>query len=349
MSRTLTFAAAIPVMWLFFSGCSDTARAEAPKDGRQDTVTSPGTGIVSVEAGSITLGPKDNAVIVHGKAPAAPELLAAQELQRFIRLMTRIEVPIRDDSAREGGLILSVGRTRYAQPGSVTFDSKIAGPGEDSFLLNVQPGRITMLGGGLRGTLYSVYALLEEQGCRWFMPGSIGQVVPRKDVLIFPVGQRFESPDFILREICSTEAGNAGKSRDIIDWCVRNRINRNYDTIDHNEQYWGFRGGWPRCDDLQPLVLPDDANIRVNNPLGSDVCQESRSGRAPRQGFDQIRAGEHCLSPLNQFDIRRLRSAFPPCRCRGWVKGPSPNRRIRPCFGRPSVLGSPRIPKPKLI
>ena len=218
-------------------------------------------GDVSGEIESVTLGPKDNAVIVHGKEAAGPEILAAQELQRFIKMMTGIEVPIRDDSGKETGLVFSVGRTKYAQPGSVRFDSNISGPGKDSFVLNVQPGRITLLGGGFRGTLYSVYALLEEQGCRWFMPGDLGQVIPKKKTLTFPVGQRFESPDFILREICDTGAENNTQARNTIDWCVRNRINRNYSLIDGHRQYWAFRGGFPLWNHIchtYPHILPNE-------------------------------------------------------------------------------------------
>jgi len=220
-----------------------------------------GINAVSAEIESVALSQNDNAVIVHGKEAAAPEVLAAQELQRFIKMMTGIEVPIRDDSAEETGLIFSVGRTKYAQLGSVKFDSDISGPGEDSFVLNIQPDRITMLGGGFRGTLYSVYALLEGQGCRWFMPGEIGQVVPKKKTLTFPIGQRFESPDFILREICDTGAENTTEAKKTIDWCVRNRINRNYDLIDGNRNHWAFRGGFPLWNHIchtYPFIMPNE-------------------------------------------------------------------------------------------
>lgn len=53
----------------------------------------------------------------------------------------------------------------------------------DGFDLAVAADRISVQGHTTRGALYGVYQLLEDMGCRWYYPGSLGEVVPAASTL----------------------------------------------------------------------------------------------------------------------------------------------------------------------
>ncbi|MCC6489852.1 MAG: DUF4838 domain-containing protein [Candidatus Hydrogenedentes bacterium] len=97
---------------------------------------------------------------------------------------------------------------------------------EEEFHLKVTPEAIFLLGGSSLGTQHAVYTMLRDLGCRWVMPGEIGECLPRASTLVLPVQDRVERPDFRFRDIwyaygCSPEAG-----RRHAEWLRRNRMYR---------------------------------------------------------------------------------------------------------------------------
>ena len=48
-----------------------------------------------------------------------------------------------------------------------------------------------------RGSLFAVYDFLFEQGCRWYMPGEFGEVVPKRKTLEVGEADRFVKPAFL--------------------------------------------------------------------------------------------------------------------------------------------------------
>src|SRR5439155_18464498 len=72
-----------------------------------------------------------------------------------------------------------------------------------------------------RGTLYGVYALLEEKlGVRWFTPEL--EVVPRTNRVRIPDLNEIQSPALESREVFWTEIMRDG------DFAARQRLNRNH-------------------------------------------------------------------------------------------------------------------------
>jgi len=45
---------------------------------------------------------------------------------------------------------------------------------------------LTLAGNSPRGTLYAVYDFLKTQGCRWYLPGKRGEVIPKRGNLDLP-------------------------------------------------------------------------------------------------------------------------------------------------------------------
>jgi hypothetical protein len=84
---------------------------------------------------------------------------------------------------------------------------------------------LVLAGRGREGTLYSVYAWLEEMGWRWQDPGAAGEIAPRKPrALRLTHWNVSTSPDFPLFR--GFHAAFKGKeSPDLFLWMARNRLN----------------------------------------------------------------------------------------------------------------------------
>jgi len=102
-------------------------------------------------------------------AEGAPQY-AAEQIQRYIREMTGVELPIAEQ-ASSPRIILRV----------------VAGVAKhDGFRLRVENGDVLIEGAMPRSCIYGAYALLEELGCRFYGAEPLGVIVPRKEKLALP-------------------------------------------------------------------------------------------------------------------------------------------------------------------
>jgi hypothetical protein len=185
-----------------------------------------------------TLQAGDTVRIETPAEPSPAELFAAEELARYLGRMLRIKTVSGEDTSAD--LTISLGTSRAGDAWWSRFPRNLDGPGSDSFIIAAEPGRLTLRGGGDRGTLYAVYEVLESAGCRWLMPGPMGEVVPELDSFTVPVGETTHEPAFFHREISSPGAPGLTKA-EVIDWEVKNRLNRDFNL--RNEPGWEQRGG----------------------------------------------------------------------------------------------------------
>lgn len=82
-----------------------------------------------------------------------------------------------------------------------------------------------LTGGGRAGTLYAVYAFLEQLGWRWYAPGKGGEVAPAERAGIPLDGWNIQSaPDFPLFRGFHA-AAESMESVQIFAWMARNRLN----------------------------------------------------------------------------------------------------------------------------
>ncbi|MEI6425610.1 MAG: DUF4838 domain-containing protein, partial [Lentisphaerota bacterium] len=165
--------------------------------------------------------------IVIGSDAAEPEKFAASELQKYLGKTTGFKAEIKNDEFEPNGFFFSVGRTKFSEGVSTQSDQSPITSGADSFIVRIENNSVILCGGGDRGTLYSVYEFLEQQGCRWFFPGELGEVVPENGKLILNKGERKFVPDFIQRELGVAPVGDI-RAEDIIAWSAKNRLNRNF-------------------------------------------------------------------------------------------------------------------------
>ena len=113
-----------------------------------------------------TKGRSDWKIVLRSDA-SGPEALAAGELAKYIRMIAGVDLPVIKGS--------------FAGAHTIAIDS--AAGVLDGFDLTITADRITIHGHTSRGALYGAYQLLEEVGCRWYYPGSLGEVVPTATTL----------------------------------------------------------------------------------------------------------------------------------------------------------------------
>ena len=91
-----------------------------------------------------------------------------------------------------------VGNTKYTP--NIPEVAKLASEPGDAILMKTDGNKLLLLGSNERSTLYSVYAFLEEVvGCRWVMPGEIGEVIPRTKTIVVNDLNSYQVPDFPIR------------------------------------------------------------------------------------------------------------------------------------------------------
>jgi len=105
----------------------------------------------------------------------------------------------------------------------------------DSFSIRTQEGPngrdIYLVGHDSTATAFAVYTFLEDLGCRWFMPGEIGEVVPAAKKLTWTRRERTEQPDFIFRQIWWAYGGPPETAEQFKMWKLHNKVA--YPLIQH--------------------------------------------------------------------------------------------------------------------
>jgi hypothetical protein len=154
-----------------------------------------------------------SAQIVTPAQPSALEEYAAAELQTYVNKISGAKLPVvKEGRHKAGRYSIFLGNTRKAAAAGVLPDA--AKMGWDGFAWRSVRGGLAVRGRNDLGTLFGVYELLERHfGVRWFMPGEIGEDVPKRDTLVLGTLDLTFKPSFRVRRIGEGE------------WALRQRMN----------------------------------------------------------------------------------------------------------------------------
>jgi len=143
--------------------------------------------------------------------PDEMEIKALEELEVYLARLAGVEALERGP---ETPLTIEIGA---AADNDALRERAAADP--SGFFIEVTPAVIRLAGATPTATLYAAYELLERLGCRWFMPGEIGEVVPRVGRVQIATTAEVELPDFtgrILQALPREEASD--------EWALRNKL-----------------------------------------------------------------------------------------------------------------------------
>ena len=158
----------------------------------------------------------------------APVRFAATELQRYLRALTAIQVPIEERAALTPWA-LALGKDE-------TFSAPLTAASADEFVIAPTPTHVRLAAGSARGLLHATYALLEQLGCRWSLHGPQEEQVPRLATPLVELHEARRAPRFAVRGYCTdimtchyTQpeqfASRLGEDRPFIDWMAKSGAN----------------------------------------------------------------------------------------------------------------------------
>ncbi|MFH0964649.1 MAG: DUF4838 domain-containing protein [Planctomycetota bacterium] len=155
--------------------------------------------LLATPSAALTLA-KDGAsdyVIVLPPDATPSEEFAADELASHLKEMTGADLPIvRDPDPLPAHAILLGISDRLKELG-VTVNAPALG--KEACVLRVVGDSLVIAGGRPRGTLYGVYALLEDRlGCRWYAPDTT--FIPKRSTIELPDLNFTSQPAFEYRE-----------------------------------------------------------------------------------------------------------------------------------------------------
>ena len=141
---------------------------------------------------------KSDYVIVVSSQASESEQYAATELQSCLEEIGGVKLPIVDCGRGRKGKRIIIGYNRDSK--GLFPKEGVRNADDDSFTYKSESGDIVILGGEERGTMYGVFAFLENEfGCRWLAEDCT--VIPSRREYVFSQLDHSEAPVFSRRSI----------------------------------------------------------------------------------------------------------------------------------------------------
>jgi hypothetical protein len=171
---------------------------------------------------------RDGQALVYLVRDASPSAQSEVAIKDLISMVRKISGATLTDQPDEGLIPLYIGENA---PNKLESSTKL---GREDFLYKVTPKGIDLIGGSPTGTQHAVYTLLRDLGCRWIMPGEIGECYPPNPNLVLKERERIESPDFLYRVIWYAYGSSPEAAARYDEWMRRNRMGRPNIQHGHN-------------------------------------------------------------------------------------------------------------------
>ena len=221
-----------------------------------------GAGAGAAAPVALVVDGEPRAALVLPPEPHADEQLAAEEIQTHLEKMSGATLAVAHGGAPDGVLPVRIG-LRLAPDLESVVGAKSRDPA--AFVVDVRSDGVAVAGLSAEGTLFAAYELLEQLGCRWYLPGELGTVVPRKTTVRLAAGRTVRAPSFPHRHLQTISR--------TLPWYRRQRLGGMYFPGSHGIRLL------PRADfEKEPdlFALRDGARHKrqmcVSNPDVLDRC-----------------------------------------------------------------------------
>ena len=195
-------------------------------------------------AGLLPAGNASEMTIVVPDVCPGGRLTAARDLAETLGRMTGCRPTVVKASERPDGPAILLG-DEFA-PADLRTELTEQRIGFDGYLIRSLDEQTLLLCGRREGGhSNAVYGWLRELGCRWFMPGPHGEVIPTLDKLVLHNWNRLEKPAYIHRNLWYSTLGTiktaprdaAAITAELADWQRRNRMGGAPAQFAHNFAY----------------------------------------------------------------------------------------------------------------
>ena len=121
---------------------------------------------------------------------------SVQDLAAVLKKMTGREVPVVTGPAPAGKTPIFIGSSARAVFGPVG----VSAPFQQGMRVVVDAGKgVGLYGESMLADSYAVYTFLDQLGCRWFMPGELGEIIPQKAELVVEEVDLQDAPYTVYR------------------------------------------------------------------------------------------------------------------------------------------------------
>jgi len=158
-----------------------------------------------------------HATIVVPKDADSAERYAAKDLQKVLYKITKVTLPIATDADNVNGNRILIGSTELTD--TIVPPAERASLGKEDYIARLSGRDLALVGGGSYGTIYACAEVYDLLGARWYMPGELGECIPKLETIRIDNLDVRRSPSFEMRWVGS-----------VLDWSMRNRLNYVGDT-----------------------------------------------------------------------------------------------------------------------
>ena len=162
---------------------------------------------------------KSDAIIIVSPEPGKEECLAAQDLAKYIQLMSGATVEIADTTEKiakalksNRPLLILGEEALKAEPSlGITLQKAVTRKKilrSDAILLQRKGNRVYLVGSNDESHYYAVAELLKLWGCRWYMPTQFGESIPEQKRLAIGKLDYSYAPPFEIRTYWLSWVGN---------------------------------------------------------------------------------------------------------------------------------------------
>ena len=174
-------------------------------------------------------------VVVLPEDPEKLEQMAADELAHFLEKMSGAKIPIKKagEAAPDAQTVRILIGT--AAKGVISANDLDRAEGHrrddlncrDGFVIRTKNNVVAIRGVRSTGTLFGAYEFLEQLGCRWFWPGTLGEFVPQADTITLnrPINT-VQVPTFDMRTMWFS--GDLAVHNFAHQWVHRMRLSLDY-------------------------------------------------------------------------------------------------------------------------
>ncbi len=136
---------------------------------------------------------------------------SVKDLARYLGAMTGTTLPVhaRPPQAGEAAIPILIGNYADAVFGPFAMRSDF----KQGFRLVVSARGVGMQGETDDGISYAIYELLDALGCRWYLPGELGEVIRRLPAITLPAMDRQQAPGTVSRNIWYADADFKRRNR----------------------------------------------------------------------------------------------------------------------------------------
>lgn len=211
---------------------------------------------------------KAAAVIALPALPDEHETLAAKELTGYVAKMSGATLEVKNldaagldaflaDAKKQGQTAVVLGKLALPHlQGALGDKAAVRG----AFALQADQATVYAAGNS-EGTYYAVIELLEQLGCRWFMPGDLGEVVPALKRVDVTAQTTVQAPSFASRWFQMPDK----------DWQLRLRCGGFYFPASHGIPQPKVKVD-PQTREIQPAAYADFFALRKGRRSASQLC-----------------------------------------------------------------------------